>query len=232
VDWPNDGLVRVHEAASAINHVQSYRVYAFSISAGALFTFYITAVACVGNPLGLGSPSNYFWWSEKKSVISREYADTVARPFISLPGQMPRTFCTRWRGGRLWGGQRKNKYRIWYGGKVAEVKATQDQTFFVDVTALRKTKNLTWCACRDKDTGKYYFYACRLERKAAKEKFSRQSMQTMLERVQNEAHNTDYTDVEQFVLDHLPWEMESCKRCHAILDCFRANPACRNCGAR
>jgi len=72
----------------------------------------------------------------------------------------------------------------------------------------------------------------RLERKAAKEKFSRQSMQKMLERVQNEAHNTDYTDVEQFVLDHLPWEMEYCKRCHAIFDCFRANPACRNCGAR
>ena len=72
----------------------------------------------------------------------------------------------------------------------------------------------------------------RLERKAAKEKSSRQSMQRMLERVQNEAHNTDYTDVEQFVLDHLPWEMEYCKRCHAILDCFRANPACRNCGAR
>jgi len=70
---------------------------------------------------------------------------------------MPRTFCTRWRGGRLWGGQRKNKYRIWYGGKVAEVKATQDQTFFVDVTALRKIENLTWSARRDDDTGKYYF---------------------------------------------------------------------------
>jgi t-SNARE complex subunit (syntaxin) len=69
----------------------------------------------------------------------------------------------------------------------------------------------------------------RLERTAAKEKCSRQNMQAMLERIQTEAHNTEYKDVEQFVLDYLPWEWTRCKHCHVIVDPFRAETGCRNC---
>lgn len=49
--------------------------------------------------------------------------------------------------------------RLWYGGKIAEIKSTKGQSFFVDVESLPEVKKMTWRAIPCKSTGKYYFGA-------------------------------------------------------------------------
>lgn len=81
----------------------------------------------------------------------------------------------------------------------------------------------------ERDRDDYEDAVQELEEKAAKEKQSKRNLRCMIKRVQYEGHNTDYTDVEQFVLDFLPWDFTKCKRCHAILDPFKPELECRNC---
>jgi len=47
--------------------------------------------------------------------------------------------------------------RLWYGGKIAEVKSTRGQTFFVDLESLPDVREITWRATPCRRTGKFYF---------------------------------------------------------------------------
>lgn len=75
-----------------------------------------------------------------------------------MPRQV-KTYCSKWFGGKLWNQKRKNMIRLWYGGKIAELKSTKGQSFFVDVESLPEVKKMTWHAIPCKTTGKSYFGA-------------------------------------------------------------------------